>query len=151
MRLTAEIYRVAAEELVTSARFLHEGGFYSASHYLCGLSVECILRAYRFRSDSRFDARHDLNALFKISGLEVTFPQSQRSELEGYFAYIAKVWNNNHRFFSDEALRSHLKRMGLYYEIKRGDLLKENSRRMVAAASRIVGLGVKRWKIWKES
>ena len=44
----AEIYYEAAKEHRDLALELHEAGRYVMAHYLSGLAVECILRAYQY-------------------------------------------------------------------------------------------------------
>lgn len=148
MRVSHEIYRAAAESRLREAGVLHENCLFVSSHYLAGLSVECILLAYRLRqalpSDS-FEGRHDLAQLLRSSGMDRLFRGRQESNFLASFGYVAKCWRNSHRFFSGPALRSHLVRIRLNYEVKRGDLLKENSRRMLTNATFIVAEGVERW------
>ena len=63
----AQIYLEAAQEHKTLAFELHEARRYVMAHYVAGLAVECILRAYRYRFDPVFDSRHDLQALYSAS------------------------------------------------------------------------------------
>jgi hypothetical protein len=46
---------------------LVEQEFQVLSHYVAGLSVECMLHAYKFRTDPHQDQRHDLMLLAKDS------------------------------------------------------------------------------------
>jgi len=147
MRLTAADYREAAEEHVETARRLHEAARYPAAHYMAGLAVECLFRAYRHRMDPEFDARHDLRQLFIVSG----FPEVVHSLRDAERIAITKAldvpfkrWRNNQRFGSERTLRRFLKQEKLDRGI-RGNILKENSRLMVVAAAFVVEVGMRKW------
>ena len=141
---TAEGYRTAAEEHVTAARELHEAGQYVLSHYVAGLAVECLFRAYRFRFDPEFDARHDLHALYRASRFDALIPEGVKTEVSAALSEVILRWNNDYRFRSAASLRTHLRKAGLSRSIK-GDFVKESSRRITEAAFRIVNLGVSLW------
>ena len=155
MRFSAELYRVAAEERANQAEQLHSSGLYTLAHYVSGLAVECLLRAYRFRVDPdprTFDEKHDLRKLSKASRFDSLIPskggEERKREIESAFGYIVNNWTNSHRFFSDDLLRSHLRRKRIYYK---GDVLKEHSRQMTSNAAIIIALGTRRWSVWKSS
>ncbi len=126
--------------------------------WIAGVAVECLLRAYRARIKLEFDARHDLVEMFKQSGLydvverdlrRQTHDESAiRDQLDGLRAAIiaaSRLWHNNYRYASEDRIRAHLRTAGAHLGIK-GDFLKENARRLVEAASRIVAEGVRRWE-----
>src|SRR5262245_18567646 len=70
MQFTGEEYYQAAIERMRQARELHGSReSYALAMYCSGLAVECILRAYRWRIEPSFEGRHDLDDLFKASGL----------------------------------------------------------------------------------
>lgn len=69
MKLSEKIYKAAAEEHVWVARELYNGRRFVLGAYIAGLAVECLLRAYRYRRDPEFNARHDLFVLYKASGI----------------------------------------------------------------------------------
>lgn len=147
MRLAAEDYRDAAGEHIETARMLHETGRHAAAHYMAGLAVECILRAYRHRLDPEFDARHDLDRLFVVSGFadRVTERASNsRSSIKTALVEVVIRWRNSQRFGSRETLRRYLKSQKLDRGI-RGDFLKESSRRMCEASDFIVKTGLRIW------
>lgn len=149
MRFTAEIYRDAAEERLLEAGELHVVGAYLMAHFLAGLAVECILRAYRLRIaeyPSQFEERHDLFRLMKAARYDRLFPSAKREELASALTYVQLHWRNNHRFLTSEGLRTELVRAKLFLRIRKGDLLREHSRRMLIAAEMVVGQGVKKWK-----
>ncbi len=148
MRFTGEVYRYAAESRLKEAIDLQEHGHYVMSHFLSGLAVECILRAYRFRvtpNPADFDEKHDLRNLFFRSGFDGLIPSKRREEFEGGLAYVAKVWRSEHRFASAASLRAHLSQIRLFLKIKRGDILKENGRRMIDFATLLVARGREKW------
>lgn len=148
MRFDGEVYRYAAEERLKEALDLQDLGHYVMSHFLSGLAVECIFRAYRFRvtpNPTDFDEKHDLNNLYRRSGFQDLIPHRRREEFEGGLAYVAKVWRNEHRFASAASLRAHLSRIKLFLKIKHGDILKENGRRMIDFATLLVARGRETW------
>lgn len=100
MRVAADDYRGAAEKRVVTARPLHEAGRYAAAHYVAGLAVECLFRAYRRRIDPEFDARHDLDQLFVVSGFTAQVAtQSPRSgrAIKETLAEVVVRWRNSRR------------------------------------------------------
>ena len=48
MSFNAEVYLTAARERLAEAKDLYNSRRYGLSHYVGGLAVECLLRAYRF-------------------------------------------------------------------------------------------------------
>jgi HEPN domain-containing protein len=144
MQIDANTYKVAAEEHVVAARELHSGQRYVLAHYIAGLAVECILRAYFARRSEDFDKRHDLRELAKSSRFLHPVPfENQRRVWIALNTCVAQ-WLNNHRYRSEAALRRYLKAARLDGNI-RGDFVKERSRRIVDAAHVLVGAGVQSW------
>lgn len=147
MRLAADDYRDAAAEHIETARLLHDAGRDAAAHYIAGLAVECVFRAYRRRQDPTFDARHDLDQLFVLSGFAGTVADrapNSRSAIKRALVEGIIRWRNSHRFGSEETLRRFLKSQKLDRGI-RGDFLKENSRRICEASDVIVRRGLRLW------
>jgi len=150
MRISAETYLRSAESHISAGWDLHSRSWYVLSHYVAGLSVECVFRAYRSRIDPQFSGRHDLNVLFDEARFAEILP-SDRAARESHLAAIDHLrvyWSNTYRFCSTERLLSHLKKMRLYSVVKsRGDdaLLRNSSKKMLTDASAIVSLGVKKW------
>lgn len=145
MSFTAEVYFAAARERATEIEELYRAGRYVLAHYVAGVAVECMLRAYRFRRDPEFDARHDLYRLLHSSGM---IPVLRPEEVYAANSAIASVnfrWANDFRYRCDANLRKYLKRIGADRGIK-GNLLKENARRSKDAALTFVRIGVKAWK-----
>ena len=141
---TAEVYRIASQEHITAAVELHEAGRYVLAHYVAGMAVECLLRAYRFRRDKRFDERHDLRELFRAARFDEAIPEERRTQIVAALTEVIRRWNNDFRFRSEASLRVYLK-VGQLDRGIRGNVLKESSRRIVNAASTLIELGVNRW------
>jgi hypothetical protein len=144
MSFNAEDYLGAAREHADRARKLYSMDWYVLAHYVAGLSVECLLRAYRCRITTIFDERHDLWALAKTSGFLNIVPDNQRPTINAALGEVVSRWQNDHRYRSEESLRRFLKEKKLYLRIK-GDFVKENSRRIVNAAFDLVNIGDKAW------
>ena len=142
--INAEMYRDAALEHVTATEGLYASGRHALTHYVSGLAVECMLRAYRVRVEPTFDSRHDLRLLLDASGFEALVPQRHQEQFSESLSVVALQWNNAHRFRSESGVRGYLKQLKLDRGIK-GDFLKERSRRIRDAAIYIVTLGDNRW------
>jgi len=149
MKFESEAYFRASREHLEFARALYdsnESQSYVIMHYVSGLAVECILRAYLTRMQSEFEGRHDLYQLAKEARFIGLFPLSRREDYLRDFTEIVRRWQNNHRYCTEQKLRSFLKAAKLDRGIK-GDFLKENCRRMINAASRLVEIAEIKWKL----
>lgn len=146
MRFAAEAYRQAALEHVATARELYDANppHYVLAHYISGLAVECMLRAYLCRISPEFDERHDLRALYKAAQFDEIVPPDLQEKIGTARSIVESQWQNNHRFCSEEYLRSFFKRLMLDRGI-RGDFLKERTRQIVNAAFELVNVGNKQW------
>ena len=145
MSFNAEDYLCAAKEHVHGARELYSMRRYVLAHYVAGLAVECLFRAYRRRIDKTFDERHDLRLLEKVCGFSDIVPDGQRKIISAALGDVVARWRNDHRYRSEESLRRFLKEKRLSLKIQ-GDFVKENSRRIVNAALQLVNLGDTSWK-----
>jgi len=145
MSFNAYDYLSAAREHVHGARELYSMRRYVLAHYVAGLAVECLFRAYRLRIDATFDERHDLRLLEKASGFSDIVPGSQRKIISAALGDVIARWQNDHRYRSEESLRRFLKERKLSLKVK-GDFVKENSRRIANAALQLVNLGDTSWK-----
>jgi hypothetical protein len=121
--------------------------------YACGLSVECMLRAFITLNTKEFDGRHDLDLLLNQSGLLNLNPLPSlgdaelirlKIEIGGAVGKVNRLWSNNLRYASEARLRSYLHESGLDRGIK-GDALKENLRQLLEASSRIIDRGAELW------
>jgi HEPN domain-containing protein len=111
-------YLSAAKEHVDGAGKLYNMQCYVLAHYVAGLAVECLLRAYRFRVDSNFDERHDLRALLKASRLADIVSNTDRPRINAALGDVVSRWQNDHRYRSKESLRRFLVTKKLYVKIK---------------------------------
>lgn len=155
MKFNTEDYRAAAHERFNAAVQASSSGEYVIAHYLAGVAVECMLRAYRYRIDKEFDARHHLYDLAKASRFLDLIPEGG-GELRGVFSELNLRWHNDHRYCSDKKLRAYLVGLGMAkldrYKVSaspgstvRGDLLKMNAVKMIELAKLILGLGETKW------
>lgn len=157
MQFTAEHYYRAACERIVEAGVLYDKQRHGLSMYVAGLSVECLLRAFRFRKDPVFDSRHDLRILFRESG--ILRLHEHRLEQQGYdlertlqtmaefraaHDTVVRFWRNDGRFAAEAHLRGWLNAIGAYHGV-RGDVLKASARRLLTAAQTIVNTGVFVW------
>ncbi len=146
MRITGLAYLEAAIEHLPVALDLHNLRHYVMSHYVSGVTVECLFRAYQVTKEPSFDARHDLSWLYRSCGISDLIPIEGRERFEAALQVVFSRWSNNLRYFSEARLKLYLKK-GPYCRVKvRGDLLKESSRMIVESSARIVNLGVTRWQ-----
>lgn len=145
MAFGASDYKMAAEEHITAAGELYRQERFVLAHYVAGLAVECMFRAYRRRIDSVFDSRHDLYELAKASRFFDVVPENRARAIRAALGVVYGQWQNDHRYRSEDALRRFLVEKKLYLRIK-GDLVKENTRRVVNAALDLVTLGGSQWE-----
>ena len=138
----AETYREAAREHIDLAQDLHDAGRYVMSHYLAGLAVECILRAYLYRLSPIFSGRHDLPVLYRASQLDRTVDPAEENNVNAALVEVSRRWSNSHRYRTEDALRLFLRRAGIGHK---GKFVRESSRRIVNAALVIVNQGVLHW------
>jgi HEPN domain-containing protein len=153
-----EHYFRASLERIEQARLLYgQGSSYALSMYVAGLAVECLLRAFKLKRDPTFDERHDLLRLFHSCGMldvdeailheqGLSLHEARRFVRERHAAVVAvcTLWANDYRFASEDRLRSHLKRIRLDRGV-RGDYLKENTRKLLTAAGKLIDMGVAQW------
>lgn len=144
MKFEAEHYRQAASERIQAARLLFEQERYPECVYLAGVAVECILRAYRMRSDPQFDAKHDLEQLLGASGLEEFIPRKRRANVAAALGEVWARWKNNYRYTSAEQLGRTYRQLKLFNGV-RGNQLKANARTILDNGLELVGIGEARW------
>lgn len=141
----AKVYRDAAIEHISVARELYENGRLVLANYVAGLSVECMLRAYRHMIDPTFDSRHDVGRLYRLAEFNDVAPVSDVGSFSAALGVVILYWSNDHRFLSYAGLRKRWSNRGWYRGIE-GDFVKELVRRTLNAAEQIVGTGAGRWK-----
>jgi hypothetical protein len=125
------------------------------AYYICGVAVECMLRAFIMRRTREFDGRHDLILLLDQSGLlniqdapNLSAEELIRlkSDFGGTVGKVNRLWNNSLRYASEARLRAHLHEMGFDRGIK-GDPLKEILRQLLESASRTIDKGALLWEV----
>lgn len=156
MSVNAEDYRLAAGERYNAAVNALKVGDYATAHYLAGVAVECMLRAYLRRKTPVFESKHELGDLARKSGFLSLVPQSKLGPT-GVFNEMNLRWRSNHRYYTDKKLRKHLYDSGMtllrWYDptarqgaLINDDVLKPNARRMIDLASNVLAWGDKQWK-----
>lgn len=140
----AETYAVAAQEHITVAVELHTSQRYALAHYVAGLAVECMLRAFKSRLDPILDERHDLSRLARRGRFFDGASEKRLPVIAARLGEVVTRWDNGHRYRSETALRRFLTRRRLF--AGRGDLLTNSSRRIVNAAVEVVTYGAQLWK-----
>lgn len=141
----AETYVQAAREHVHVAVKLDEEREFVLAHYVAGLSVECIFRAYKSRINPVLDERHDLRQLARSGRFLDRVSGEQQQRLAAALGEVVRRWDNAHRFRCEKALRKFLKDRRLFP--RKGDVLEDSSRRITNAAIEIVSLGVQQWTV----
>ena len=145
MGFHANTYRFAAEERLREAHSAHEQKSFVLAHYLSGVAVECMFRAYLARNKRPFDARHDLRKLSKSSGFEDDVPESGSAAIFSALAELRARWKNSHRYSDLKDLNAFVRTIEWDRKIK-GDRVKYSSARALASAGVLVNMGVKLWK-----
>lgn len=140
----AEVYKEAAQEHKTLAVELHAAGRYVMAHYVAGLAVECILRAYQYRLNPVFSGRHDLQALYRDAQFALIVAPDEEQKVTSALTEVMRRWSNSHRYRSERTLRLFLRRANLG---QAGKFVRESSRRIVDAAIVIVDQGVLKWNV----
>jgi hypothetical protein len=151
-------YRAALERMAQSVSLYTRDESYSLCMYVAGLAVECLLRAFRLLHDPTFDEGHDIQRLYKASGIHrvnrasLAFRGFTEEEIDDYLWNIrsavndvALLWANDYRFASEERLRTHLKKNVELRRGVRGEILKACALRLVNAAQTIVNKGSALW------
>ena len=149
MRLTADEYYRAAQDHAEDAQLLYDEGRYVIAHYVAGLAVECMLRAYAVRNGAMFDGRHDLNKWFELARFDEVITEPRLETVSFAYNVVFIQWNSAQRYYSDVLLRALFRNTRLDRGI-RGDAVKELTRRIVEAALLVVGEGTAQWKNWKK-
>ncbi|HEX4131647.1 MAG TPA: hypothetical protein VHZ24_16535 [Pirellulales bacterium] len=151
-----EYYQVSLERIKQAESLYREERSYSLAMYCAGLSVETLLRAFRWTEDPSFEGRHDLNDLLKASRiLKIDYDYLERKGLSDAEVRAASLglrtavnevivlWHNNLRFSSEKRLKAFLKRIDRLQG--RGDPLKRNSLQLITAAQVVINRGMTLW------
>jgi HEPN domain-containing protein len=150
LKSTAETYRSAAAEHLASAQWLYDQERYYLSHYLSGLAVECILRAYLRRSARDFDARHDIQVLASQARFFDLIPYELHEQFGAALSAVNLRWRSTQRYMSERELWSYLSSVRADFD-RKGNRRKINSRTMLNLAYEIVRLGDRRWPSNKQA
>lgn len=151
-------YFETAKQRMGQAHYLfHEGSSYALAIYVGGVAVECLLRAFKGRRIPTFDEKHHFLRLFAASGMLRVDREKLRngkwtdSQIEEHLRAIQvavndiyKIWSNKYRFASEGRVRSHIKKITGFQNIK-GDYLKEQSRKFLNSAQVFINKGVMQW------
>lgn len=102
------VYLTAAQERITTAnRLFHaEPPDYVLACYAAGVAVECLFHAYRERAGADNTARHDLGLHAQLGLFYDGMSSWQRQSVSALVSEVVSRWQNNHRYRSEEALRS---------------------------------------------
>jgi HEPN domain-containing protein len=101
VEFTSNTYREAALEHLKRAQILYVSEQFFLAHFLSGLAVECMLRAYRLRIDRELDSRHDLRELAKSACFYDLIPAVLQSDYGAKFALLNERWRSNQRYMSE--------------------------------------------------
>ena len=152
-----EYYQAALERLRQADMLYAKGDAYALAMYCGGLSVECLLRAFRWKEDKGFEGRHDLIGLLKSSGMIRVDEEHMRGRgkdeedvrtstmaIRGAMNEVVVLWHNNLRFASESRLKAYLRRINKI-QGTRGDPLKKNAADLIHSAHLIVNRGIMIW------
>jgi hypothetical protein len=128
---------------------------HSLGVYATGLAVECMLRAFVTRTVKEFDSRHIVSHLYARSRMWSLPPgRSLRSGLSEDdldrikrdldVAIVDRLWRNEYRFAAGRRIATGYDDRGRADRIK-GDVVKENFRRLLEAAETIIRRGTLLW------
>jgi hypothetical protein len=150
-------YKASLERIRQAWQLYREEASYALAMYVAGVSVECMLRAFKMRKDPSHDEKHDLRRLFRASGMLQVEPEVlisrglSQDEANAYFREIQaalneihSLWANDYRYVSEDRLRAHLKYSKLDRGL-RGDFLKANARKPLNSAQTFADKGVIQW------
>jgi HEPN domain-containing protein len=140
-----ETYLRAAQERLRQAQAMVAPDDYALAHYLAGLAVESVLRAYLVRANAQFDAKHDIRKLVSQSQYYGFIRPKAVPQVAAAVAEIALRWSNLHRYRDVKDLEHWLKGRNLHDGVK-GNVLKHSRDVVLEAALEIVTEGVLRWK-----
>ena len=142
--INAEDYLAAARDHAVTLPELYAAGKYVLTIYVAGLAVECMFRAYAARDGRPFRSDHSLKNHDDDARYSVRLTEAQYREANPALLRLIELWRNTHRYRSPRSMRRFLKASRLDRGI-RGDFLKENARRAVVLADRLLTLGFERW------
>lgn len=135
-------YYSASMERLTDAARLHQAERYVASVYLSGVAVECMLRAYRSRTDPTFDSRHDLTSLMTSSGIMDFIKDHERRDFACHLGTVWRFWRNSWRYAEHSRFDSHVASLE---PSRKSPFAKWASSEVYDSATYVVSRGKYRW------
>ncbi len=150
MKSTSQDYYEAAQQRYAVALQMFDDVDYdqrfSMVHILCGLAVECLIRAYLLKvAKDQWDKRHDLYQLASLARFFDLVPKSQKEEFSSRFATINKRWQSSHRYSPARQIEQHLQKVGAEKHIP-GNLLENSARTMLNLTGDIFKIGESKWR-----
>jgi len=140
--LRPEHYYEAAIERMAQARLLYrQDKCFALAMYVAGVAVECMLRAFKGKRTKTLDERHDLQVLFKSSGLLHSDWGPQPKEVPAAVALTCRLWSNDYRYASEERLRSFLKKDAALRSGIKGDILKTLALHLMQSSQTVIDRG----------
>ncbi len=131
----------AISRMETAIILLHNKR-YSASIYIAGVAVECILRTFIEKYEQKkFDAEHRIGKLCKHRSID-PFYQDNPS-MNQYFDTMINYWDNKYRYTDDIKLMTFYQARGLikHSELRNSKKLAGFAKECVTAANRIITKG----------
>ena len=144
MKLTADEYYSAAQDYAKEVQLLFDENRYVLAHYVAGLAVECMFRAYAVRNGAAFDGRHDLSKWFELARFDQVSDSARLESIAAAYNVVALQWNSSQRYYSEGFLKAYLHSQELDRGIK-GCAVKELTRRIIESALEVVTEGKLRW------
>ena len=143
-------YLRCAEERIVDAQRLHEAGRYGAAHYVAGVAVECVLRAYwGRRNPGKFHSGHAVRRLCNEARFLDYLPNTDEVQVGARAALgvVESRWLNSHRFRDESGLRRWLQEdAGLDPRVSKAKALRHSSEQIVEAALDIIVYGRQSWR-----
>jgi HEPN domain-containing protein len=156
-------FGASLERLRQAWTLYQEGNSYALAMYVAGVAVECMLRAFKMRKETTFDEKHDLERLFRASGMLKIDPELLKAKglseeqaqahfrgLQAAMVDVCRLWANDYRYASEARMRVHLKQRKLDRGVK-GDCLKAKALSLLNASQQVISKGVYQWNLLKRS
>ncbi len=129
----------AAISRIETATILLRNKRYSASIYIAGVAVECVLRAFIENYElKRFDTEHRIGKLCKHRSIDPFYKSN--SSMDQCFDTMINYWDNKYRYADDVKLMTFYQARGLvkHSELRDSKKLAKFANDCVTAASKII-------------
>lgn len=129
----------AAISRIETATILLRNKRYSASIYIAGVAVECVLRTFIEKYElKKFDTEHRIVKLCKHRSIDPFYKSN--SSMNQYFDTIINFWDNKYRYTDDIKLMTFYQARGLikHSELRDSRKLAKFANDCVSAASKII-------------